>query len=285
MAPGGSDKAGGSHPGLATAPTDMAVMNGWWMQPCTGVDPISGRMHDRGYRPAWPSKVAFIKNLIRSRSLPKAGGLRPSRGGPEAEGTVRASEVRMCTTFVHSSVHTRRRQVPLAKNKICARSLPKQAVFQGRPESSKTAEMAEAVHNREPNFGSVHTARGDADAGRCWPWRRIRPQQPARIPESAKLEREAELVMAAAAALHRGPVGSVQRPIRDQAQLVGWQGKARSRAAPRYARGVLAWRLSQLRYSLPATVQGLTGTRLCDLSGEQSSNGTTRRPILPGLDH
>jgi hypothetical protein len=81
-----------------------------------------------------------------------------------------------------------------------------------------------------------------------------RPQQTTGVAQGAKLQREAELVVPAPAAVHRGEVGPVQGPVPHQVGFRGGQGEQAlqlrlgERAASRHGR------MSQIDYSLRATV-------------------------------
>jgi hypothetical protein len=62
--------------------------------------------------------------------------------------------------------------------------------------------------------------------GECRLWNDLaRPQQAARIAESAELQRETELVRVAAPALYGGEIGGTQGPVPDQHRFGDGQGE------------------------------------------------------------
>src|SRR3954454_10366218 len=83
-------------------------------------------------------------------------------------------------------------------------------------------------------------------------------QQPTRIPEGAELERVAELVGRAAAAVDAGEVVAAQRPVPDEVGVGGRQGEQslELRLGERAASG--HGEVSQLRCSLSATAAAQT---------------------------
>ena len=103
-----------------------------------------------------------------------------------------------------------------------------------RCEHAEAEGLAQPIELLAPGLrpGGVGGERGGADAdllgdeAQC----RIRddlagPQQPTGIAERAELQRIAELVVLAAAPLHGGQVGAVQRPAADELWFGGGQGK------------------------------------------------------------
>src|SRR5208283_6201477 len=90
-----------------------------------------------------------------------------------------------------------------------------------------------------------------------------RSQQPARIAQRAQLQREAELVVAAAAPADDGEIVVAECPVPYQVGFGHGQGKQALEL--RFGERAPSWHggLSQLRYSLFATAQGSAGTRAC----------------------